>query len=42
MQLGAVGWGESHIGQHVSLGFIHEGGEFGGFRPQLVWPVDFR
>lgn len=28
--------GEAHLGQHVRFGVIHEGGELGYLRPELV------
>jgi len=29
MQFGAVGGGEAHVGEHVGLGVVHDGGELG-------------
>ena len=36
MQLGPVSGREVHVGQHIGLGFVHEGGEFRQFGAQLV------
>ena len=36
VQLGAVGGGEGHVGQHVGLALVHEGGELGQRRSELV------
>ena len=36
MQLGAMLGGESHVGEHVGLGFIQEGGELGQLGSQLI------
>ena len=36
VQLGAVLRREGHVGQHVGLGLVHEGGELGHLGPELV------
>lgn len=36
MQLGPVGCREAHIGQHVGLAVVHQGGQLGQRRPELV------
>ena len=36
MQLGPVRRREVHIGQHVILGLVHEGGELVAVGPQLI------
>ena len=36
VQLGAVLGREAHVGQHVGLGLVHQGGELGDLGPELV------
>ena len=36
VQLGAVLGREGHVGEHVGLGLVHEGGELGHLGPELV------
>jgi hypothetical protein len=36
MQLGAVLGREAHMGEHVALGLVHQGGELRQLGPQLV------
>ena len=36
MQLGAVLRREAHVGEHIGLGLVHQGGELGHLGPELV------
>ena len=36
VQLGAMLPGEGHVGEHVMLGLVHDGGELGDLGPDLV------
>jgi hypothetical protein len=36
VQLGAMGGREAHVGEHVGLGFVHQRGELGQLRAQLI------
>ena len=36
MQLGAVLDGEAHVGEHIGLGVVHQGGKLGDAGPRLV------
>ena len=39
MKLGPVLPGKGHVGKHVLLGAVHERGEFGHLRPDLVGDI---
>ena len=39
VQPGAMLGGEAHVGEHIDLGLIHEGGEFGHAGPGLIGDV---
>ena len=36
MKLGAMLGGDAHVGEHVGLGLVHQGGELGDLRSELV------
>ena len=36
VQLGPVRRGEAHVGEHVGLGLVHEGGELGQLGAELI------
>tara|TARA_B100000378_G_scaffold242129_2_gene211240 strand:- start:225 stop:593 length:369 start_codon:yes stop_codon:yes gene_type:complete len=39
MKLGPVRSGKDHVGEHVLFGAIHQSGEFGNLRPDLVGDI---